>query len=83
MKKNYTFKIYKSRNVVSRLSTHSVRRFLNHLRTINFSKHTKVYLKVAYGKSLDNFGKVAPDCNEGYFGFRQDLLQAMEAFNEI
>ena len=84
MKKNYTIKIYRNGQVVSRLRTHSLRRSLHHLRSINFSKgRGKVYVRVYYGSHKDVFGNVSADCNEGYFENKEDLIQAFEAFNKI
>ena len=83
MRKNYTFKIYNNRKVASKLSTHKVRRFLNHLRTIKFSKSIeKVYLRISYGKSPGVFGEMSTDYNDGFFENEKDLLQAFAAFNE-
>jgi len=79
IRKNYTFKIYKNRKVVSRLSTHLLRRFLSRLRTIKFSKRMKVYLRVSCGRSQDSFGKVSTDFNDGFFKNQNDLI---DAFNE-
>ena len=84
IRKNYTIKIYKNGKVVSRLSAHSLRRSLHHLRSINFSKGIeKVYLRVSYRSHKDVFGKVSNDRNEGYFENKKDLIQAFEAFNKI
>lgn len=83
-RKNYTFKVYRKGEVVFRLSTHSIRRFLNHLRTINYPKDAeKVYLRVSYGRSPDVFGKVSTDYNDGYFENHQDLLSVFDAFNRL
>ena len=84
MKKNYTYKIYKDGRVVSRLSCHSIRRFLSRLRTINFSNDIeKVYLRVSYGKSKYVIGKLSTNFNDGYFENHENLLQAFEAFSEV
>lgn len=72
MKKNYTYKIYKKGEVVSRLSTHSIRRFLSRLRMIKENNAT--YLRVSYPLL---------GANEGYYQKKKELLNALNAFNEI
>lgn len=82
-RKNYTFKVYQKNKIVVRLSTHSVRRFLNHLRTINLSEGLeKAYLRVSYGRSSDVSG-VSTDYNDGFYEKLEDLFRAFDAFDEI
>jgi hypothetical protein len=80
---NFTLKVFKNNKLVSKCQTHSTRRFLKKLRTINWKNFSpRVYLKVSYGKLLDNFGKLTNFVNEGEYTNKKDLWQAFEAFTE-
>lgn len=80
---NFTYKLIKNESVIERYETHSKRKFYNKIRTINWnSPYQKVYLRVSYGKSMTNFGKIENFWNDGdYFNYK-DLKLAFDAFTE-
>ena len=79
----YTLKIFKNGKLVRRSLTANQRRFAYFLRMINFQiKGILVYIKVDYGKSLDNFGKMTNFHNDGEYVTRKDLMMAFRAFTE-
>lgn len=80
---NFTFKVIKNDKMIEKCQTHSIRRFMNHLRTINWQKRgLKVYLRVNYGKYEDNFGKKATFYNDGLYKTKEDLWLAFKVFTE-
>ena len=82
-KKNYTFRVFEDGKMVKRCSTHSRRRFLYHIGTINWQlRGLRVSLRVSYGKHKDAFNKMSDFLNEGDYFSKEDLLQAFEAFDE-
>ena len=94
--KNYTFKAYDGNKLVTRLQTHSVRRFLARLRSFANSKvPLRCYLRVSYGKHKDVWGKLDTfynDCwvnskeksfNEITKKWENELLKTFYAFDEI
>ena len=84
IKRNYTFRVMKNGEIVSKLSTHSIRRFLNHLRTISWQdKGISVYLRVYYGKEKDVFGETVSFYNDGVYKTKRDLWHAFIAFKNI
>lgn len=83
---NLTFKVIKDNKTIRKCRTHSKRRFLNQLRTINWrelrkNKPSKVYLRVYYGRFIDNFGKKPAFYNDGFYTKKKDLWLAWEAFS--
>lgn len=83
-RKNYTFRVYKNNKLIQRCSTHSRRRFLWHIGTINWQlKPLKVSLRVFYGKHRNVFNLVSEFFNEGDYFTKKDLLQAFKAFDEL
>jgi len=82
-KLNFTFRVIKNGKTVERYETHSKRRFYNKIRTINWGNGVeKVYLRVSYGKGIDNFGKMTNFYNDGEYENKDDLLWALSAFTE-
>lgn len=80
---NFTFRVAKNGKMIDRCQTHSKRRFYNRIRTINWQSGVgKVYLRVSYGKGLDNFGKVTNFYNDGKYEYKKDLFLALSAFAE-
>ena len=80
---NFTLRVIKNRQVVQTVRTHSIRRFLNNLRTINWKDGgIKVYLRVNYGKKIDVFGRLSTFYNDGWYKTKEDLWQAFNAFTE-
>lgn len=80
---NFTFKVIKNNKVIQKCQTHSVRRFINRLRTINWQNvGLKVYLRVNYGKHEDNFGKKVTFYNDGLYESKEDLWCTFNAFKE-
>lgn len=80
---NFTLKVYEKGQQVKRLETSSKRRFLNHIRTINWQdRGIKVYLRVSYGKQKDVWGKLTNFYNDGFYEDRNEFWKAFEAFTE-
>ena len=81
-KRNFTLKVYKAQGV-QRYETSSLRRFLNQTRTINWQNGIKkVYVRVSYGKFIDQSGKLTTFHNDGEYDNSQDFQSALEAFLE-
>ena len=82
-KLNFNLKIMEHGQMVERYETHSIRRFYNKVRTINWGKsHPSVYLRVSYGKLLSNFGKYENFWNDGVYDNKEDFMLALNAFTE-
>ena len=82
-KPNFTFRVIKNGKTIDRYETHSKRGFYRKIRTIKWKDGVeKVYLRVSYGRGIDNFGKVTNFYNDGEYKTRKDLLFAMSAFTE-
>lgn len=81
--KNYTLKVLINGKVIDKVLTHSVRRFLTHLRTINWkNRGVKAYIRVSYGKKVDNYGKLSNFYNDGWYDNKKDLTLMFKAFDE-
>ena len=85
-KRNYFYKVEKSGKTIDKCQTHSLRRFRNRTGTINWKDLKKnkgeVYLKVNYGKLLDNFGKRTTFHNDGVYRDKESFYLALNAFLE-
>lgn len=79
---NFTLKVIENNRTIPRARTHSLRRFINNLRTINWRDRPSVYLRVSYGKKEDCFGKMSNFYNDGWYGNGHDLWLAFNAFKE-
>jgi len=80
---NYTFKVIENEREISKCQTHSKRRFLRRIRTINWqNRHPTVYLRVSYGKHKNVFGKTVTFYNDGEYSNPEELLNAFTAFDE-
>lgn len=80
---NFTLKVIKNNRAIQRVQTHSPRRFINKLRTINWQNNDlKIYLKDNYGKQKDCFGKLVTFYNDGEYDNENDLWLAFNAFKE-
>jgi hypothetical protein len=80
---NYILRIYKKGKMCRRLETANKRRFFNQTGTIPWQNRClKVYLKVIYGKFIDNFGKKTLFMNEGDYTNKKDFMLALKAFTE-
>lgn len=80
---NFTFKVIKNGWVIERVKTHSNRRFLNRIGTINWRNNPlKVYLRVNYGKMMCNQGCVCSFYNDGWYENKEDFWLAFQAFKE-
>lgn len=80
---NYTLKVIKNNRIIQGVRTHSLRRFTNSLRTVNWKNSPpKVYLRVSYGKHVNCLGKTVTFYNDGVYGNKRDLWQAFKAFCE-
>ena len=76
--RNYLFK-----SNGTRYESHSIRAFLNHVRTINWQKSPLVYLRVSErGKQNDVFGIMQTFYNDGGYATKKDFMQAFAAFCE-
>ncbi len=81
--KNYILRVLKNGLGVHRVETHSIRLFLHQLRTIKWQDGgIKTYLRVYYGKHLDNFGKISEFHNDGWYESKPELWLALNAFRE-
>ena len=79
----YLYKILKNKELVDKRLTHSKKRFLKNLRTISWKDApVKVYLRISYGKRVDNFGKLVAFYNDGIYENKKDLWLAFNAFTE-
>ena len=85
-KRNYFYKVVVNEIVIDKCQTHSLRRFRNKIGTINrkdlIINRGEVYLKVSYGKYLDNFGKRTTFHNEGVYQNKKSFYLALKAFLE-
>ncbi len=82
-KPNFTFRVIKNGKTIDKCQTHSIRRFYNRIRTINWKNGTeKVYLRVSYGKGINTFGRVTNFYNDGIYETKKDLLYALSTFTE-
>jgi len=83
---NYFYKVIKNGKTIDKCQTHSLRRFRNRMSTINWKDLKKnggeVYLKVNYGKHLDNFGKNTIFYNDGVYRDKESFHRALNAFLE-
>lgn len=80
---NFTLRVIKDGRVIQRVRTHSIRRFLHHLRTTNWENSLlKVYLRVNYGKHENNFGKKVAFYNDGWYENEEDLWLAFNTFSK-
>lgn len=75
--RNYTIRI---KDV--RYESGSLRRFLNHVRTIKWEKPMSVYVRVSYGMDYDNYGQHRTFFNDGYYTDKQEFEKAVKAFLE-
>jgi len=74
-------KVLEKSKKVRIVRTHSLRRFTNSLRTINWGNNPSVYLRVSYGKKECNFGCLCTFYNDGWYENEKDLLAVFIAFN--
>ncbi len=79
---NYSVVVSNSGKTLRKVRTHSLRRFLKILRTINWENSPSVYLRVWYGKQKDYAGNLINFYNDGVYDNKADLWQAFNAFNE-
>ncbi len=80
---NYTFRAIKDGKTIDRCQTHSKRRFMNRIGTINWQNNPlKVYLRVSYGKQECNLGCICNFYNDGGYETKRELLEAIAAFTE-
>jgi len=79
---NFTLKVIRNNRAIQRVETQSLRRFTNHLRTINWGNRPSVYLRVSYGKKEDCYGKMTDFLNDGDYTDEKDFTQALKAFLE-
>jgi len=81
-KRNFTLKVFGGQGV-QRYETSSLRRFLNQTRTINWQNGIKkVYVRVSYGKFIDQSGKMTTFFNDGEYDNQQDFELVVRAFLE-
>ena len=82
--RNYFYKVKKNGETIDKCQTHSLRRFRNRIGTINWKKLRKnrgeVYLKVNYGKYLNNFRERTTFYNDGIYQDKKSLYLALNAF---
>ena len=81
-KRNFTLKVYGAQGI-QRYETSSLRRFLNQTRTINWQNGVKkVYVRISYGKFIDQSGRLTNFHNDGEYDNYQDFELAVGAFLE-
>ena len=82
-KPNFTLRVTKNGKTVGRYQTRSKRRFYGRIASINWKDGVEnVYLRVSYGKDVDNFGKITYFYNDGEYETKKDALFALSAFTE-
>lgn len=80
---SFYFRVEKNGKTVDKARTGSKRRFLHHIGRVMWrNKPLNVYLKVSYGRHLDNFGKKANFYNDGFYQTRKEFIKALRAFTE-
>lgn len=83
---SYLYKVKKNGKTIDKHLSHSERVFGYKIRTINWKDLAKnsglVYLKINYGKKLDNFGKLTSFWNDGEYEDRDSFYLALNAFLE-
>lgn len=81
-KRNFTLKVYGSQGV-QRYETASLRRFHNHIGRIIWQNGVKkVYVRVSYGKFIDQSGKLTTFHNDGEYDNQRDFELAVATFLE-
>lgn len=80
---NYTLKVFRNNQEIQSVRTHSIRRFTNSLRRINWRNGPSgIYLRVSYGKHVNSLGETVAFYNDGKYRNKKDLWQAFKAFCE-
>lgn len=83
---SYFYKITTGTKSITKCLTHSRRVFFKKIRTINWkevdSKGYVVYLRINYGKFLDNYGKMSNFYNDGDYQDEGSFCLAFNAFLE-
>ncbi len=79
---NFTYKVVRNGKTVAKCQTHSVRRFFHKTRSIKWQNGQSVYLRVSYGKGLNNRGEKVQFYNEGEYTTKEELIAALDAFTE-
>lgn len=80
---NFSYKVIGNGKQVEICHSHSKRHFCTRLALINWHlNHLKVYLRVSYGKRMDNFGKLVTFYNDGWYENKKDFWLAFDAFTE-
>ena len=81
-RRNFTLKVFETRGV-QRYETSSLKRFLNHVRRINWKNGVKkAYVRVSYGKHIDQSGKLTTFFNDGDYDNQIDFEASVAAFLE-
>ena len=79
----FTVKIIENSKITYKVRTHKKKRFLKIIRSIKWQYSLfSVYLKVDYGKFIDNFGKRTNFYNDGTYDSAKDFWWAFNAFTE-
>jgi hypothetical protein len=66
----------------AKCQTHSIRRFSHRTRSIKWQNDQSVYLRVNYGKDINNQGKTVSFYNDGEYQTKAELIAALDAFIE-
>ena len=78
-----SLKTFINNKMVSKSTTHKIRRFYKKLRLTKFEDdHVLVCVGFGYGKKINNFGKLVEFNNEGTYSNAKDLWLAIKAFRE-
>jgi len=78
----FTYKIIRNGKEVAKCQTHFIRRFSHRTRSIKWQNGQSVYLRVNYGRGINNQGKTVLFCNEGEYTTKAELVSALNAFTE-
>lgn len=82
-RKNYTLKVLQENKEILRVQTHSLRRFLTHLRMIKWeNRGIRTYIRISYGLKRDTSGKFSVFYNDGWYDNEENLKYAFNCFNE-
>ena len=79
---NFTYKVIKNGKTAAKCQTHSIRRFFHRIRSIKWQNGQSIYLRVNYGRGINNQGKTVPFHNEGEYTTKAELTVALNAFTE-
>lgn len=82
-RKNYVLRVFRNKDKVDEVRTHSLHVFHRHLRTvISLKDPWRAYLRVSYGRAKDYRGQWLTFYNDGWYEDKDELLKSWNAFRE-